>query len=139
MYYLSIVLAACSGLLYHVSQKHVPSRLDPCVSLMVTFSVALLGTVFWYFSKGSSARLYEDIRSLHWSSAALGLSIIGLELGVLLAYRAGWKISTFNLFYTFLLAFLLIPVGRIFFNEAMSFKSLVGIGVTVVGLLLVKS
>jgi hypothetical protein len=35
----------------------------------------------------------EMIKKVNWVSIALGIAIVGVEVGYLLAYRAGWQIS----------------------------------------------
>lgn len=139
MYFVSLALAASAGVFYHISQKSIPSETNPILSMMVTFSVALAGTIIWYLFKGEGNSFYTDVRSLNWASVSLGLSVIALEFAVLLAYRSGWQITRFNLFYTFLLASILLPVGAIFFKESISIKSIVGMMVTVFGIMLMKS
>jgi len=61
-----------------------------------------------------------------------------LELGFLLAYRAGWKISLGPLVSNVAVAILLIPVGLLLFREKISLVNLIGIGVCLLGLVLVN-
>jgi len=138
MYYLSILIAASAGVLYHVSQKSIPDKANPMVSMMITFSVALIATMVWYFIEGSSSPLISDAKNTNWASISLGLAIVGLEFGILLAYRSGWQISNFNLFYTFILAALLLPVGLLIFKETVSIRTIIGMCVTVGGIILMK-
>lgn len=139
MYILSIFIASVAGVFYHISQKFIPAKANPLLSLIITFSVALLGSIIWYVLKGSLNTFSEDIKNVNWSSITLGLSIIGLEFGILLAYRSGWKISNFNLFYTFFLISMLIPIGLILFKEPITLKSIIGMGLAMCGILLMKS
>ncbi len=138
MYYLSILIAASAGVLYHVSQKSIPDKANPMVSMMITFSVALIATMVWYFIEGSSSPLISDAKNTNWASISLGLAIVGLEFGILLAYRSGWQISNFNLFYTTSLVLILIPIGITFYNEILNIKTIIGICVSIVGLIIIK-
>ena len=139
MYILSIIMASIAGVFYHISQKCIPDKANPVLSLIITFSVALFGTFVWYFAKGSVNTFVEDVKLVNWASVTLGLSIIGLEFWVLLAYRSGWKISNFNLFYTFLLVTMLVPIGLLLFKETITLKSVIGMGLTMEGILLMKA
>jgi|LGVE01.1.fsa_nt_gb drug/metabolite transporter (DMT)-like permease len=138
MYYLSIMIASLSGVLYHVSQKSIHPKANPMISMMITFSVALIGTFIWYIIDGSSSTWITDVKNTNWASFSLGMSLVGLEFGILLAYRSGWQISNFNLFYTFLLAALLLPIGLLLFKETLSLKTVIGMGITVGGIALMK-
>lgn len=139
MYIISLCIAAIAGVFYHVTQKSLRSTTDPAFSLIVTFSVALSGTIIWYAFKDTSNTLAENIKTIHWDSITLGLAIIALEFGIMLAYRSGWQISNFNLFYTLLVAIILIPVGLIFFKESINIKTLSGMVITIMGILIMRS
>lgn len=138
MYYLSLIIAAGSGVLYHISQKSIHPKANSMMSMMITFFVAFLATTVWYFFSGSSGQWTTEIKNINWASFTLGISLVGLEFGILLAYRSGWQVSNFNLFYTFLLAALLLPVGILLFKETLSPKTLVGMAVALCGLILIK-
>lgn len=140
MYYFSIILAAASGVLYHISQKSIHPKANPMMSMMITFFVALVGTSIWYFfsGSGSNGQWSTEIKNINWASFSLGISLLGLEFGILLAYRSGWQVSNFNLFYTFVLAALLLPVGLILFKETVPLRTLIGMGVALFGLMLMK-
>lgn len=138
MYYLSLIIASLAGVLYHVSQKSIHPKANPAVSMMITFSVALVGTIIWYLIDGSNNTWITDVKNTNWASFSLGLSLVGLEFGILLAYRSGWQISNFNLFFTFILAALLLPIGIMFFKETISMKTAIGMVVTIGGIVLMK-
>jgi multidrug transporter EmrE-like cation transporter len=78
------------------------------------------------------------LKQLNWTSMALALGVVGLELGFLLAYRAGWNISLAALIANIAAALLLIVVGTIFFKEKVSVVNIVGVVVCVVGLIMVN-
>ncbi|MCK5763542.1 MAG: hypothetical protein KAH05_05435 [Clostridiales bacterium] len=72
MYYLSIMIASLSGVLYHVSQKSIHPKANPMISMMITFSVALVGTFIWYIIDGSSSTWITDVKNTNWASFSLG-------------------------------------------------------------------
>jgi hypothetical protein len=61
--------------------------------------------------------LRENIAYLGWPSVLLGISICFLELGFLLAYRAGWNLSTAALACNVAVGLSLIPLGLFYFKE----------------------
>ena len=138
MYYISILMAATAGVLYHVSQKSIPENASPAVSMMLTFATALLGTIIWYQFDGSERHLLDHVKETNWASISLGLSLIGLELGILLAYRAGWKVSNFSVANMTLLALFLLPVGMVLFKETVNFRTVVGLAIALTGIAIMK-
>lgn len=138
MYYISILMAVTAGVLYHVSQKSIPENASPAVSMMLTFATALLGTTIWYQFDGSERHLLDHVKETNWASISLGLSLIGLELGILLAYRAGWKVSNFSVANMTLLALFLLPVGMVLFKETVNFRTVVGLVIALTGIAIMK-
>ena len=78
-----------------------------------------------------------SFRNVNWASYAVGVSIVGVELAVLLAYRVGWKISLASVVGSVTTALLLVAVGLLFFNEHLSPKNVAGIAFCLVGLALI--
>lgn len=130
-------LAILASTLYHVFQKSTPADVNPALSLLVTYgtaAVATLGLFIFY----PPQNLSQDFAKLNWASYALGLSIVGLELGILLAYRFGWQISLLGVVVHIAAALLLLPVGLLLFKEKLTPLNLVGIGLCILGLILVN-
>lgn len=138
MYYISILMAATAGVLYHVSQKSIPENATPAVSMMLTFATALLGTIIWYQFDGSNKQLLDHLKETNWASITLGMSLIGLELGILLAYRAGWKVSNFSVVNMTLLALFLLPVGMALFKETVNLRTVLGLLIALTGIAIMK-
>jgi hypothetical protein len=67
---------------------------------------------------------------------AVGIAIVGVEMGVLLAYRAGWRVSVGSTVVNAALAVLLIPIGILYFGERLTAGNALGIVLCVGGLLL---
>lgn len=80
-----------------------------------------------------------SLQKLNWTSYALGLAIIGLELGYLLAYRAGWDLSLGALVSNSAVSLLLIPLGLLLFKERLTVVNGIGIVFCLIGLLLINS
>lgn len=75
----------------------------------------------------------------NWTSIALGLAIVGLETGFLLAYRAGGNISYSGIFSNVAAMLILLPIGLIFFKEVLTIKNVLGIILCLAGLVLLQS
>lgn len=81
--------------------------------------------------------LSEQIKSANWATYSLGLALVGLELGFLLVYRSGWKVSIAALFCNAFVTALLIPVGVLIFREQLDLKKIAGIVLASAGLWLI--
>lgn len=79
----------------------------------------------------------EALSTLNWASYALGATIVGVELGFLLAYRAGWDISVGAVVANALLTAILVPIGLFMFRESLSWSKILGILLCVAGVVLI--
>ncbi|MDR3590870.1 MAG: hypothetical protein P4N41_14555 [Negativicutes bacterium] len=137
MYYLSIGLTIVSNLLYHLFQKSTPSNVSPLASLAVSYAIALFLCLvsLAFFAKGN---VVETFKELNWTSYALGFAILGIELGWLLAYRAGWNISIGSTFSNVAVGLLLLPIGLVFMKETITVPNIAGLLFCAVGLFLIS-
>lgn len=137
-YYFGIVLAIISNVFYHICQKSIPGHINPFTTLVVTYftaGIACLVTLLFVNGHGSALAIFKQI---HWASIALGFSIIGLEAGFLLAYRAGWKISLAAGIANAIVAALLVVIGLVFYREQLTLQNIIGIALCLAGLLLIQ-
>jgi uncharacterized membrane protein len=138
IFYLSILLTVVSNVLYHIFQKLTPQGSNPAIALSVTYGVSLLACILYLVIFPPSGGLLAALQKTNWTSAALGLSIIGLEAGFLLAYRAGWNISTAGILSATAVAVVLIPVGLVAFKERLNPLNMLGLALCIAGLVLVN-
>lgn len=138
MFYFSVALAVISNVLYHVGQRSVPRDFHPLASLLVNYGVALVGTLALLPLVPSSKPLGASLRSLNWASVLVGVAIVGVELAVLLAYRAGWNVGLLSITIGSALAVLLVPVGLLLFRERITPTNLAGIALCIFGLILIS-
>lgn len=106
------------------------------VSLLVTYAVALLMTcaALPFFPSEPAASWPAQLRAVNWASYALGLAIVGLELGFLLAYRAGWKVGVAALYSNAAVTLLLVPAGILAFQERLDARKALGLALAGGGL-----
>jgi drug/metabolite transporter (DMT)-like permease len=121
-------------LVYHVAQKTMPRPVSPFAPLAVAFFIATIICLTVFVSTARPP--FAFWRSLSWSTVALGLAVVTIEAGYLIAYRMAWKLNRTALFSNVSVALLLIPLGTGVFREQASIRMLVGALFCVVGLLL---
>ena len=130
-------LAALSTVLYNLFQKLTPSAANPALALSITYGVSLAATLtlFGFYPTSS---LGASFQKLNWASFALGLAIFGVEIGTLLAYRAGWQISLLAIMVNVVASLALVLIGLIFFKEKLSLINILGIVICIAGLVMVN-
>lgn len=138
MYVFPIVLIVASNIIYNVCQKSTPQNVNPFSALLVTYLVAAVFTFIVSLFYKSDKGLLQSFSDLNWTSVALGGAVVGLELGYLLAYRAGWDISVGSLVANIILAVMLIPIGILFYKEGFAFNQIIGVVFCMVGLILIN-
>jgi hypothetical protein len=130
---LPVLCAVLGNVLYHCAQKLTPAQANPFLTLAVSFGAASAGCLALYFAAGGKG-LRADAAGLSWTALGLGASIIIIELGILMAYRAGWRIGVTSLVVTVGLTAILLPVGRLFFAEQLTWTGAAGVALSLVGL-----
>jgi drug/metabolite transporter (DMT)-like permease len=138
MFSFSIVLAIAGSVLYNVFQKMIAPAVNPLVSLLITYSMALALTAAALLAQPARASLPEALRQANWASFALGGAIVVLELGFLLAFRSGWNISLAALASQSATAILLVPIGLLAFKERITGMNIAGMAVCLAGLILMN-
>lgn len=136
-FYLAFALTVFGMLLYHLSQKAVPAETNPffviTIAYVVGIALCLIIALFYPAKKG----LIETFRASNWAVFTLGAAAALIELGFLLAYRTGWRISIAAVATNAAAAVVLIPVGLLVFKDHLSLKNIIGLIFCIVGLALV--
>lgn len=123
---------------YNISMKSMPSDVNPFGALMITYLVAaIISAVIFVFMVGLS-NVGVDITKINWTSIILALAVVGLEVGYVFVYRAGWSVSTASVVANISLACVLLVVGYFLYKEHVSFNEILGIMVCMVGLILIN-
>lgn len=116
----------------------MPGDVNPFGALMVTYFVAaLISAIIFIFMVGPSNVLVE-LSKINWTSIILAIAIVGLEVGYVFVYRAGWAVSTASVVANIGLACVLLVVGFLLYRENVSIKQIIGIFVCMFGLVLIN-
>ena len=136
LYWFSAVLVVSANVAYHIGQKSIPNEANPALSIIVTYLVALvlsLGLLPFFPLEGGVA---AGLKRLNWSSAFVGLSIVGIEIGYLVFYRSGWSLSIGPIFSYLLVSLILIVIGFMFYREKMLPSNYIGVALAMVSIYL---
>ncbi|WP_405305726.1 EamA family transporter [Methanobrevibacter sp.] len=133
-----ILIVILSNTFYNVCMKSMPSDVNPFGALMVTYLVAaIISAIIFVFSVGPS-NIGDGLSKINWTSVILALAIVGLEVGYVFVYRAGWAVSTASVVANIGLACVLIFVGYFLYKENISINQIVGIVLCMFGLVLIN-
>ncbi|MEO8018775.1 MAG: hypothetical protein ABI769_13245 [Pseudomonadota bacterium] len=136
MIWLGIAVAATVG--YHVVLKLTPAGANPYLSLAATYAVTTVAFAAVYAVAPGGAPLRDAFGQLNWTTLALGVVIVFLDLGFLMLYRGGFDVSVGQLITQSAAALLLLLLGVAFFAEKLSLANVGGILLCVVGLWLIN-
>ena len=133
-----IALVVLSNTLYQICAKSVPEGMNPLASLTVTYLIGAAVSCAMYYILNRDANLIREIRQTNWAPIVLGIVVVGLEVGFIYAFRAGWQISMAQIVSSAVLAVILIFVGYLLYHEAITWNKIVGIIVCLAGLVLIN-
>lgn len=129
-----IALVVVSNILYQLCAKGVPKDMDTMASMTVTYTVGALCSAIIYFVINKNGNLLGEYAKMNFAPALLGVSVVGLEVGFIYAYKAGWPVSTASIVQSAFLAVALILVGGLVYKEPITFNKIFGAAVCLVGL-----
>lgn len=129
-----IALVVLANTFYQICAKATPEAMNPLASLTVTYTVAALASGLLFAATTRGGSLLREYGHLNWAPFVFGLALVGLEVGFIYAYKAGWPVSTANLVASAFLAIVLIFVGYLVYKEQITASKLIGIAICMVGL-----
>jgi len=131
-------LVVLSNTFYQICAKSVPGDMNPLASVTITYLVGAAVSAVLFFALNRGGNLGMEWGKTNWAPFALGLVIVGLEVGYIYAYKAGWQVSTAQIVQSAVLAVILIMVGRMLYGEEITWNKLTGIIVCLCGLGLIN-
>jgi len=78
------------------------------------------------------------VQKLNWSSYLPALSIVGIEVGFLLAHRSGWNLGIAAVFTNVVASLILVPVVSLVFKDKLNWVNDAGTLVCPVGLMMLN-
>ena len=118
--------------------KSMPSEVNPFGALMVTYIVSAIITAIIFIFMVKPSNVVFELSKVNWTSIALALVLVGLEVGYVFVYRVGWSVSTASVVANIGLACVLLIVGYLLYKENVSMQQILGIFVCMIGLILIN-
>ena len=129
-----VALIVASNVLYQVCAKGVPEGMDPFAALSVTYGMGAAVSLVFYFALNRDGDLLREYGQINWAPVVLGLVIVGLEVGYIFAYKAGWPVSTVATVQSAFLAIALLALGALVYHEPVTRDKVLGVVICLVGL-----
>jgi drug/metabolite transporter (DMT)-like permease len=126
-----------SFMIYHVAIKALRPDLHPLAFLVGVYIVALVLTIGLYVAFPNLGPTGVRAGDMIWV-VLLGIALVGIEFGFLMAYRNGWTVSVAPTFSNVTLALIMAPIGLVFLKERLGWQGFVGLALCVLGLILMS-
>ena len=133
-----LALVVVSNTVYQICTKSVPEKVSPFASLTVTYLVGAAVTAILHFILRPGDNFIKAVTELTWAPYVLGIVIVGLEVGWIYAYQAGWQVSVGSIVQSAFLAVVLIVVGAVLYREPITWTKITGIVICLVGLVFIN-
>ena len=131
-------LIVFSNVFYQICAKAAPEKMNPLASLTITYVTGAIASLIIYFALNKGGNIIQEYQKTNWAPFVLGLVIVGLEVGYIYAYKAGWPVSVAQIVQAAFLAVILIFVGYLLYKEEITWNKIVGIIVCLAGLGLIN-
>jgi uncharacterized membrane protein len=136
-FYLPLVVAVTGMLFYHLAQKSIPKGINPFFATMIAYATGILVCAVCAFAFPGNKSLVASVRESNWAVYTMGAAAAAIEVGFLLAYRNGWRLSIAAVATNVAVTVMLVPIGIIIFKDQLSLRNIVGLVFCVLGLALV--
>ena len=133
-----ILIVIASNSLYNICMKSMPNDVNPFGALMVTYLIAAILTALIFVIMVKPENVVLELSKVNWTSIILALVVVGLEVGYVFVYRAGWQVNTASVVANIGLACVLLVVGYVLYKENVSLQQIFGIVVCLFGLILIN-
>lgn len=133
-----MALVVLSNAAYQICAKSVPEGMNPFASLTITYLVGAVASAILFFVFRVDVGLLKEYSKVNWAPFVLGLVIVGLEAGWILAYKVGWPVSTGFIVQSAVLAGGLLLVGHFLYREALTWNKIVGVVICLIGLIFIN-
>jgi drug/metabolite transporter (DMT)-like permease len=137
-YFWPLALVVLSNVFYQICAKSIPDEMNPLASLTVSYTIGAVASATLYYMLNKDANIILEYKKINWASFVLGIVIVGLEVGYIYAYKAGWQVNTAQIVQASVLAVILIFVGYLLYHEAITWNKIAGIVVCLAGLALIN-
>jgi uncharacterized membrane protein len=136
-FYFPLILAVGGMLFYHLAQKSIPKGINPFYAMIIAYGVGIIVLGICALMLPDNKSFVSSLTESNWAVFVVGAAAACIELGFLLAYRSGWRISLAAVATNVAVTLLLVPIGIVIFKDHLSPRNVIGLIFCVLGLVLV--
>jgi uncharacterized membrane protein len=136
-FYLPLAVAVAGMLFYHLAQKSMPKGINPFFATIIAYLTGIVVCSVCAFTFAGNKSFVSSIKESNWAVYVMGAAAACIEVGFLLAYRNGWRISVAAVATNVAVTVMLVPIGIIVFKDHLSARNILGLVFCVLGLVLV--
>ena len=133
-----ILIIVLSNVLYNIVTKSTPDKVNAFASLTVSYTVGAVISFVIFVVTAKGKNIFTEFQKNNWATFLLGVVIVGLEAGYILAYRNGWKMNVLSVTANIILAVALIAVSQVCYKETITLRQMIGIVLCAGGLALIS-
>jgi drug/metabolite transporter (DMT)-like permease len=134
----ALAVAVVGQVLYHVMQKMVSHGAHPVLSLLAFYALAAVMSLplFWLYPLNGGVA--QGLRQLNPAVAGVAVSIVLIELGFLLAYRAGGSLQSSYFTSAAVTTGALVLIGAVAYAERLDMPKIAGLLLCLCGIWLLS-
>lgn len=136
--YFPILIIIAGGLLYQLSQKSITKGLNAYFVIIVAYLAGILLCLLGNWLYPAEGSLPDTFKKSNWAVYGVGAGAVLVEIGFLIAYRQGWRISLTSMLVNMIISLILIPLGILIYKEKISGWNALGIAFYFMGLILIS-
>lgn len=129
-----IALVILTSVLYQLAQRAMPRGANPFALLTLVYGIGVALCCTAGVIAGGRFAAAKLLPLFSWPSWLLAASVVGIEVGYLLAYRAGWTLGSAFAVASTASTVLLALIGLCFFAETLSVRRVCGLLLALGGL-----
>lgn len=129
-----IALIVFSNVIYQICAKEIPEDMDTMASMTITYLIGAICSAVVFFVTNRNGNLLHEYSKTNLAPFLLGISVVGLEIGFIYAYKNGWQVNSVSIVQSAFLAIALLIVGALLYHEAISVNKVIGIVLCLAGL-----
>ena len=137
-FYWPIGLLVLSNVFYHITAKSLPAEVDAFLCMAVTYLVGAVISIALFLTIGNGGTISRQMAGINWAPFVMGLAIVGLEVGAIFMYKAGWEVSIGNIVQAIFVAIALLIVGVLVYKEVITATKVAGIAACLLGIILIN-
>src|ERR1700730_15786911 len=125
-FYLPFALTVGGMLFYHLAQKSIPKEMNPFFAIIIAYVAGIVLCGICALTLPGNKSFVSSVRESNWAVFVLGIAAACIEVGFLLAYRSGWRISVASVATNVAVTAMLVPIGIIVFKDHLSLRNVFG-------------